>query len=216
MANRAGKSKNGAPPAEQPPNGKGVEHAHNIPTREDRAALRLSHIQLIRDAMEERKKAQEAVKALRKVEKRYRNAYETDGFSLALLDEAFDREDTPGRDLQAYERERHELFEDLGQPNYVQPDLFAQMGDEETWGEAGYRAGLAGKVGTPPQECSPEFHQTWLKRWGAGQERLAWALEEKGVRSTPLARGGPTADEIARNGDEDGEERAPEREREDA
>lgn len=206
MANKAGNSaKDGAANGAGAPTEEKGSYPRNAPTREDRAHLRLSHIAKIRAAMDDRKAAQEAVKLKRKEEKKLRNAYEVDGFSLALLDEAFDRENTPGRDLQAYEVERHELFEDLGQPNYVQPDMFEEMADAEYWRAAGYRAGLSGREGKPPKECPADMHQAWMKGWGGGQERLSWALAEHTnpeSKTGQAARGGPTAEEIKRQAEE--------------
>jgi hypothetical protein len=197
MAKKAGDSANGR----TPPDPEKTEHPHNVPTREEMAALRLRHIEGIRRARDARIAKQEEARALRKVETRLRNAYKADGFTLEILDEALNREDTPGRDLVRYEQERHDLFEDLGQAVYVQADIFEAMGDEEYWRQAGYQAGIAGKPGTPPEKIAPEFIQPWMSGWNGGQERLGWALAERGINPEKKAGStgsGPTRDEIER------------------
>jgi hypothetical protein len=205
MANRAADTPAPKEPSDTertPDKSEAEVNSHNMTDREKRAAARIRHADAIRKARDARLAANEIVKALRKKEKTLRNAYELDGFSLRLLDEAFERADTPGRNLRAYEIERTELFEDLGQATYIQPELLARAPegsmDETDWMAHGYRAGLEGAEGKPPDECPPEFTQPWMREWGRGQERLSWALEDKGIRSTPKASGGPTAAEIAR------------------
>lgn len=190
-----------------------VEHPHNLTAREQReqrAAHRLRLIAGIREARDRRITAQEVVRAQRKIETVLRNDYASNDWSLAILDEAFDREDKPRRDLHAYEAERNEVFEDLGQAVYIQPDLFERMPqaawDETLWSDDGYQAGIAGKVGKPPEECPPEFTQTWLKRWGSGQERIAWSLADKGIN--PERSRTDIGVEPVKLGDEDEDEAA--------
>jgi hypothetical protein len=199
MAARAGRAP--LPPEhEKEPSGAETQFPDNLSDREKRAAARLRHIAEIRKARDDRMAAQAVVKAKRKLETRLRNAYKSDGFTLEILDEALKREETPRRDLVRYEAERNEVFEDLGQAVFVQPEMFAEMTDEQSWADHGFQAGLAGKLASPPKECPPEFHQAWMKRWGAGQERIAWSLASRGInpeRGTGSGTG-PTADEIAR------------------
>ncbi len=171
----AGDGHNDAPPPAAVPTG---------PSRLDRTRMRLRHIAGIRPIIAEIDTLRATLKAKGKLLTAARNAYKADGFLLSNLDEFFDNEKTPNRELEAKEQDRHELFEDTGQVVYVQPDLFAAMPqearDETYWSDHGYQAGLAGKEAKPPPEMPERFMQTWLKRRMAGQEKLAWALAPDG------------------------------------
>jgi len=149
-------------------------------SRADRTKLRLSHIQQMRPHMAKIEELKSAMKAERKLLNVIRDAYANDGFSLSALDERLRNEGKPRKVVQAYETERHEVGEDLGQATYVQPDLFEAMPeaarDEEYWRESGYQLGIEGKEPKAPKEMPTQFHQAFMKGWHAAQERLAWAM----------------------------------------
>lgn len=171
----------GAPPAPSPPpQGHNGSAGKGKLDRNQRAKLRLSHISKMRPLRSEIEKLQSAMRAVRKELNQIRDEYANDGFSLAALDERFKNEGKPRKVVQAYENERYELGEDLGQANYQQPDLFASMPEtareEEYWGDIGYQLGIEGKECKAPSDMPTQFLQAFTKRWHGAQEKLAWAM----------------------------------------
>ena len=202
MAPRAG-SKPRKPPEQ--PSGIG----HNL-SPDERETIFVRHMAGIRADAAQVDKAKEVVKALQKGLTVKRNACKLDGFPLAIVDEILADEAKTRADLAAYEESRRFMRDAVGLASGRQIDLFATLTpdarSEAEWGEMGYAAGIRGEPGTPPKDMPREFDQTWLKRWGAAQEKLAWALADKGInpeRSRTNAGTGPTADEIAAKPEDD-------------
>lgn len=162
-----------------------IEAHGKVLTRQERQSLILKHIHNMRVCRANTDAAKAALKAVKKIETAARNLYNGNSFSLKIADEALEREGMPRRQNAQYEAERHEVFEALGQATYVQPDLLASMPvearDETYWGDLGYEYGLKGLEARAPKEMPERFLQTFLKRWGAAQEILAWALSDKGI-----------------------------------
>ena len=196
MAPRAG-----AKPKKTPEQPSGI--GHNL-SPDERETIFVRHMAKIRAHVAAIDKAKEVVKSLQKTYTVDRNACKLDGFPLAIVDEILEDEAKTRADLAAYEESRRFMRGSVGLFSGAQIDLFASLTpdarSEAEWGEMGYNAGIKGEPGTPPKDMPREFDQTWLKRWGAAQEKLAWALSDKGInpeRSRTTAGTGPTADEIA-------------------
>ncbi len=181
---------------------------------QEREALYLCTLAELRGRRAATTKAKAAFDAVKLLEKQARALAEAAGFRLSFIDEIFKREGMARKTVAADEQERQWHMEKAGQPLAVQQDMFDRMPegarDEEFWKDHGYAAGLAGKPGKPPAEMAPQFVQVWLQRWGAGQDKLSWALAEKGINSErtrtdiaaqPLAKG--PEDEEEEEGEED-------------
>jgi ribosome modulation factor len=190
MAPRPGKDT--APPANADPG-----HNSGRLTQADWESLWLRHLQTLRARRAATLDAKAALKAVQKLETTARNTARGDGYPLAIIDRILDDEGKIRVDLEEMAALERMMREVAGLPTGVQVNLFGDSGprDEAWWGEDGYQAGVAGKPGVPPPECPPEFHQTWLKRWGGGQEKLAWALSEKGVNPESAHQPPAPADE---------------------
>lgn len=149
-------------------------------SRADRTRLRLSHVSQMRPHRTRIEELQSAIKAERKLLNVIRDAYANDGFSLAALDERLKNEGKNRRAVQAYENERFEVGEDLGQANYQQQDLFDAMPeaarDEVYWSDLGYQIGIEGREPKLPADMPSQFTQVFMKRYHAAQEKLAWAM----------------------------------------
>lgn len=187
---------------------------HNL-TRDQKEAGFIRHMAAIREVEGYYADAQQGMKAVRKQRNEIRNACKRDGWSMKVVDEILEDEAKVSQNARmAFEEQRRFMREVVGLPTGVQVDLFAALEPEARteaeWGALGYNAGLKGLPGKPQDYgVPPERHQIWLQRWGAGQERLSWALSDKGINPerTTTARGtGPTADEIKRQAEEDDDE----------
>lgn len=171
-----------------------------------REAALLRHVDQLRGANNAIEMAQGAVKNAKKAAKIIRNAAKTDGFTLKILDEALKREGQGNaREQQSQEEERTFVFRTLGLPcgpvEQGELNLTPHKRNEKYWADDGYRAGLQGKEATPPDGMPAEHMQVWLRQRAAGVERVNWALAEEGhnpERAPGSHGGGPTADEIAR------------------
>ena len=164
--------------ASQPP----MHHNLSAAEKED---LFLRHMTKIRQARANVDHAKVGLKAIRKIETELRNACRADSFPLKLVDEILEDEAKTRADLLAYEQSRAMMRSAVGLFAGTQIDLFAALEPtartDAEWGRMGFNAGVKGMVGTPPPDCAPECHQAWMKGWGAGQEKIAWNLAEKGI-----------------------------------
>jgi hypothetical protein len=165
------------------------------------------HMQALTARRAETDRAKETLKAIRKLETQVRNAAKADGFSLKLIDEIMDDEGKTRADLAAEAEDRYWMRQARGLPVGGQMDMFATtptlVRDATAWEAEGYRAGIRGMEGKPPEGVSSPHLQDWMTGWGAGQEKLAWSLSAKGHNPERLGHGGgPTAGEIERANDD--------------
>jgi hypothetical protein len=149
-------------------------------------------LSVVEDAKGIVKKAQEAYGLVRA-------KAELEGFTLAVLDKALKAERQPknrGGQLQLA-NEEYFVFKTLGLPVAVpQGELkfdSDEARDEAYWRDQGYQAGIRGDAATPPDECPPAFHQTWLNRRADGAEYSAWGKSEAGAKPD---QGGPRGNVI--------------------
>lgn len=152
-------------------------------------ALFISHLNKIR---QQAKKA-EAKKAEYDAEKKavtalFRQA-KADGFNRKELQVILDDSGASRRDLEREEARRAQLRAWAGLPTGVQGDLFAttpQAAIDELDAEGrGYTAGLRGDDPDLPDGLSPHLSPAFLRGWGAGQDKLAWALAKAANRPAP-------------------------------
>lgn len=153
-------------------------------TPEEREALFLSHLDGCRQQDAALEKAMDAVRAVRKVRNKVRNAASKEGFPLKKIDDILKKEGMSQKDLQAEAELFRWMDQMAGLPVGGQAELFAttpvEIRDGLDWEAEGYRAGMRAIDPVPPAECAPRHHQDWMKGYHAGQERNAWALSEKG------------------------------------
>lgn len=169
----------------------------------EEAAL-LSYLSVIRvkqKAVDEAKAVHDAAKA--EVNAVYGTAKNA-GFPRNLLQEIIRDSAVKGqrRNIEEAERKRAKFRKWVGLPvgnSDEQRELEARLPEtqrnEIEWEADGYRAGVAAEAPKPPNDCvKAGFDQAWLKGYGNGQSRNAWALSEaKGLTPMPGAAPNPPA-----------------------
>jgi hypothetical protein len=148
---------------------------------EAREAALIRHMHVLRLARADTDAAKQVVKTRQKVETALRNAANSDGFMLKIIDEALKKEGQTRVDQQREENDRRFIFSALGLPVAQDgADLVTEaQRDERFWGQHGYSSGLKGLPAEAPPGMPGEFVQTWMRRHAAGADRLGWAQAEQ-------------------------------------
>lgn len=152
-------------------------------TREERRALKLYHLEHLKEAEALVEAAREPFKAAQAELTRRFNLAKADGFERKRMTRLLADMRARTRDLVKEELERLEDQDDCGLPNPAsQPDLFASATgtstlptasqDEIYWRAEGYRQGIMGGEQSPPAECQAAFHQAYMGGFSDGQKYL--------------------------------------------
>lgn len=179
-------------------------HSKTPLTREERAALKSFHVRKLlsltaavetaRGPFDEARNelTEQFAQAKADLGKEYSRKYLT-----GLIEDV----KTSTRDLARAEERRFEDRTDLALPVFgAQTDMFdgkaASMPDEAKdeiyWEAEGYRAGLRVEGNSPPKDCSPRFHQPYMKGHERGLEAAAERFKKGEEVSTALSQ--PPAD----------------------
>lgn len=167
-------------------------------TDEERAAL-VTHFSI--KIRQQRRKAEEKKAAYDAERQVVNDLFASVKSELRISRKDFERlleeQEMSEAEFRAYLGKQHNLRALAGLPVGEQIDLFAHLAkdtaDEQAEAHAnGYRAGLRGDDGVPPDTLSPVLHQDWLAGWGDAQAKIG---AQMAMASEVLARRGePDAD----------------------
>lgn len=172
MAQKIGTDIEGAaPPPKKSKGAPDPQHGSNL-TRE----TFLESVQEMNAANSKLEKVKEERKALRKMIK-------ARGIELGILDATIKMSEWGRGEVRAKFDTERKYAEWLGLPLGHQPDMFADLTDDEIseteWHAKGKTAGLAGRDPIPPEECPGEMHAHFMAGWHEGQTELLKAMGKK-------------------------------------
>lgn len=178
-------------------------HSKTPLTREERAALKNFHVRkvaaLVAAVETARGPLTEAQNALTAQVNQAKGELGK-GYTREKLLEYAKKTKTSTRDLDAEEAQRFEDHVDLSIPVYgQQPDMFDGKGasmpeeakDEVYWTTEGFRTGLRADGNTPPTDCSPRFHQAFMKGHESGLIQAAEKFKKGEALSKAIANPPP-------------------------
>lgn len=134
------------------------------------------------EAVREIAKVNAEMRSLNERRKGIRKKWKAEGLELGILDATLKMAEWDRAEVRDHFDNARRYAEWLGLPVGVQADLFKGLGDDEVqkteWRALGRVASNLGRAAKPPEECPPEYRQSWMQGFN-DEDEAAWTEAEK-------------------------------------
>lgn len=134
------------------------------------------------EAVREIAKVNAEMRSLNERRKGIRKKWKAEGLELGILDATLKMAEWDRAEVRDHFDNARRYAEWLGLPVGVQADLFKGLGDDEVqkseWRALGRVASNLGRAAKPPEECPPEYRQSWMQGFN-DEDEAAWTDAEK-------------------------------------
>lgn len=134
------------------------------------------------EAVREIAKVNAEMRSLNERRKGIRKKWKAEGLELGILDATLKMAEWDRAEVRDHFDNARRYAEWLGLPVGVQADLFKGLGDDEVqkteWRALGRVASNLGRPAKPPEECPPEYRQSWMQGFN-DEDEAAWSDAEK-------------------------------------
>lgn len=144
------------------------------------------------EAVREIAKINGEARAVNERRKAIRKKWKAEGIELGILDATLKMAEWDRSEVRAHFDNARKYADWLGLPIGTQANLFEGVGEDEVqkreWRALGQVASRLGKPGKPPEECPPEYHQSWLGGFN-DEDEAAWdeAEQQEAARNAAAA-----------------------------
>lgn len=122
------------------------------------------------------------MRSLNERRKGIRKKWKSEGLELGILDATLKMAEWDRAEVRTHFDNARRYAEWLGLPVGVQADLFKGMGDDQVqkteWRALGRVASNLGRAAKAPEDCPPEYVQSWMQGFN-DEDEAAWSDAEK-------------------------------------